>query len=90
MPHGPSLLPFASSDAFSPSFIIRTGINPIPHGAPMSRNWHCIGHLGIFVSGKVAKKEHEEFALNMNLIDVMPPGLYDGQMARTTFSSSMP
>ncbi len=36
-----------------------------------------IGHLGIFVSGKVAKKEHEEFALNMNLVDVMPPGLYE-------------
>jgi len=36
-----------------------------------------IGHLGIFVSGKVAKKEHEEFALNMNLIDVIPPGLYE-------------
>jgi Protein of unknown function (DUF3141) len=36
-----------------------------------------IGHLGIFVSGKVAKKEHEEFALNMDLIDVMPPGLYE-------------
>jgi hypothetical protein len=36
-----------------------------------------IGHLGIFVSGKVAKKEHEEFVLNMNLIDVMPPGLHE-------------
>jgi hypothetical protein len=36
-----------------------------------------IGHLGIFVSGKVAKKEHEEFTLNMNLIDVIPPGLYE-------------
>jgi pimeloyl-ACP methyl ester carboxylesterase len=36
-----------------------------------------IGHLGIFVSGKVAKKEHEEFTLNMNLIDVVPPGLYE-------------
>jgi pimeloyl-ACP methyl ester carboxylesterase len=36
-----------------------------------------IGHLGIFVSGKVARKEHEEFALNMNLVDVMPPGLYE-------------
>ncbi len=36
-----------------------------------------IGHLGIFVSGKVASKEHEEFALNMSLIDAMPPGLYE-------------
>ena len=36
-----------------------------------------VGHLGIFVSGKVAKKEHEEFAFNIDLIDVMPPGLYE-------------
>ena len=36
-----------------------------------------VGHLGIFVSGKVAKKEHEEFAFNMDFIDVMPAGLYE-------------
>jgi pimeloyl-ACP methyl ester carboxylesterase len=36
-----------------------------------------IGHLGIFVSSKVAKKEHEEFAQTMDLIDVLPPGLYE-------------
>ena len=36
-----------------------------------------IGHLGIFVSAKVAKKEHQEFVFNMDLIDVMPPGLYE-------------
>ncbi|MCW2276421.1 DUF3141 domain-containing protein [Rhodoblastus acidophilus] len=36
-----------------------------------------IGHLGIFVAGSVANKEHEEFALNMNMIDAMPPGLYE-------------
>ncbi|MDR3534285.1 MAG: DUF3141 domain-containing protein [Rhodopila sp.] len=36
-----------------------------------------IGHLGIFVSGKVAKKEHEEFAFNINMIDAMAPGLYE-------------
>jgi hypothetical protein len=36
-----------------------------------------IGHLGIFVSGSVAKKEHEEFASNIDLIDVLPPGLYE-------------
>jgi hypothetical protein len=35
-----------------------------------------IGHLGIFVSGKVATKEHAEFANCMDLIDLMPPGLY--------------
>ena len=36
-----------------------------------------IGHLGIFVSGKVATKEHGEFAQAMDLIDVVPPGLYE-------------
>jgi hypothetical protein len=36
-----------------------------------------IGHLGIFVSGGVAKKEHSEFASNIDLIDVLPPGLYE-------------
>jgi pimeloyl-ACP methyl ester carboxylesterase len=36
-----------------------------------------IGHLGIFVSGKIATKEHGEFALAMDMIDLMPPGLYE-------------
>jgi pimeloyl-ACP methyl ester carboxylesterase len=36
-----------------------------------------IGHLGIFVSGTVATKEHEEFANAMDMIDLMPPGLYE-------------
>lgn len=36
-----------------------------------------VGHLGIFVSGGVAKKEHAEFSSNIDLIDVLPPGLYE-------------
>ncbi|WP_083240343.1 DUF3141 domain-containing protein [Methyloceanibacter methanicus] len=40
------------------------------------------GHLGIFVSGSVAKKEHDEFASNIDLIDVLPPGLYEAAMTR--------
>ena len=36
-----------------------------------------IGHLGIFVSGSVATKEHGEFAQAMDMIDLMPPGLYE-------------
>jgi pimeloyl-ACP methyl ester carboxylesterase len=35
------------------------------------------GHLGIFVSGNVARKEHSEFSSNIDLIDVLPPGLYE-------------
>jgi pimeloyl-ACP methyl ester carboxylesterase len=41
-----------------------------------------VGHLGIFVSGSVAKKEHDEFASNMDLIDVLPPGLYEAVLVR--------
>jgi len=35
------------------------------------------GHLGIFVSKSVVKKEHTEFASNIDLIDCLPPGLYE-------------
>ncbi len=36
-----------------------------------------IGHLGIFVSGGVARKQYDEFASNIDLIDCLPPGLYE-------------
>jgi Protein of unknown function (DUF3141) len=36
-----------------------------------------VGHLGIFVSGGVAKKEYGEFSSNIDLIDTLPPGLYE-------------
>ncbi len=39
-----------------------------------------IGHLGIFVGGGVARKEHQEFESNIDLIDVLPPGLYEAVM----------
>ncbi len=39
-----------------------------------------IGHLGIFVSGGIAKKEHNEFASNIDFIDCLPPGLYEAVM----------
>ncbi|HEU4650949.1 MAG TPA: DUF3141 domain-containing protein [Croceibacterium sp.] len=35
------------------------------------------GHLGIFVSGKVATKEHDEFVNAMDMLDMLPPGLYE-------------
>ena len=48
------------------------------HGQTIVYSVHAsIGHLGIFVSGGVAKKEHAEFATNMDMIDVLPPGLYE-------------
>jgi pimeloyl-ACP methyl ester carboxylesterase len=45
-----------------------------------------IGHLGIFVSGPVAKKEHGEFANNIDLIDTLPPGLYEAILEPKTDS----
>jgi pimeloyl-ACP methyl ester carboxylesterase len=43
-----------------------------------------VGHLGIFVSGSVARKEHQEFAGNIDLIDCLPPGLYEAVMVEKT------
>ncbi|ALM52885.1 DUF3141 domain-containing protein [Halomonas huangheensis] len=39
------------------------------------------GHLGIFVSGSVSRKEHAEFTANMDYIDVLPPGLYETRVS---------
>jgi pimeloyl-ACP methyl ester carboxylesterase len=49
-----------------------------------------VGHLGIFVSGSVARKEHEEFASNVDLIDVLPPGLYEAVLTRKTADAVHP
>jgi Protein of unknown function (DUF3141) len=49
-----------------------------------------IGHLGIFVSAKVATKEHGEFAQTMDLIDVLPPGLYEAVMTERTSETDHP
>jgi pimeloyl-ACP methyl ester carboxylesterase len=35
-----------------------------------------IGHLGIFVSGKVATKEHAQIVNVMECVEALPPGLY--------------
>ncbi|VDL08438.1 hypothetical protein FR5810_03938 [Bordetella pertussis] len=43
-----------------------------------------IGHLGIFVSGAVARKEHQEFTANIDVIDVLPPGIYQAEIADKT------
>ena len=36
-----------------------------------------VGHLAIFVSSKVGAKEDEEFVQLMDVIDCLPPGLYE-------------
>jgi len=35
-----------------------------------------VGHLGIFVSGKVARKEHSQIVSVLESIEQLPPGLY--------------
>lgn len=49
-----------------------------------------IGHLGIFVSGKVATKEHAEFASCMEMIDLMPPGLYEAVITEVDEGTANP
>src|SRR5690349_7692830 len=43
-----------------------------------------IGHLGIFVSGKVAKKEHTQIVSVLKYIQQLPPGLYGMEIHETT------
>lgn len=35
-----------------------------------------VGHLGIFVSGKVAQKEHAQIVSVLKSVELLPPGLY--------------
>jgi pimeloyl-ACP methyl ester carboxylesterase len=35
-----------------------------------------IGHLGIFVSGKIAKKEHAQIVSVLKSVEMLPPGIY--------------
>lgn len=49
-----------------------------------------VGHLGIFVSGGVAKKEHGELSSNIDLIDTLPPGLYEAIIDNKTEHTSNP
>ena len=36
-----------------------------------------VGHLGIFVSSKVANHEHKGMASVMDMVEILPPGLYE-------------
>jgi pimeloyl-ACP methyl ester carboxylesterase len=55
------------------------------HGQTVVYTIHeTVGHLGIFVSGGVARKEHDELASNIDLIDLLPPGLYEAVFEKRT------
>jgi pimeloyl-ACP methyl ester carboxylesterase len=49
-----------------------------------------VGHLGIFVSGKVAKKEGTQIASVLESIEALPPGLYGMQIAEKKDSDGKP
>jgi len=49
-----------------------------------------VGHLGIFVSSGVARKEHGEFSSNIDFIDTLPPGLYEAVFEQKTTSTANP
>jgi hypothetical protein len=43
-----------------------------------------IGHLGIFVSSSVVSKEHDKFIQNIDMIETLPPGLYEALITDKT------
>ncbi|MBN8936437.1 MAG: DUF3141 domain-containing protein [Rhizobiales bacterium] len=49
-----------------------------------------VGHLGIFVSSNVARKEYGEFSSNIDLIDTLPPGLYEAVFHANTADTANP
>ncbi len=49
-----------------------------------------IGHLGIFVSASVARKEHGELSSNIDLIDTLPPGLYEATFEAKSADTANP
>jgi pimeloyl-ACP methyl ester carboxylesterase len=49
-----------------------------------------VGHLGIFVSGKVAKKEHARIVSVMKSVEALAPGLYAMQIAEEKGADGKP
>ncbi|MBT8333591.1 MAG: DUF3141 domain-containing protein, partial [Deltaproteobacteria bacterium] len=48
-----------------------------------------IGHLGIFVSGSVAKKEHDQIIGNMGWFEYLAPGLYEMVIEESSNSNGL-
>jgi hypothetical protein len=36
-----------------------------------------VGHLGIFVGGDIARKEHDQLVTSLDVVESLPPGLYE-------------
>lgn len=41
-----------------------------------------IGHLGIFVSAKIARKQHKEIIASFDMLEFLPPGLYEMEIRK--------
>ena len=46
-----------------------------------------VGHLGIFVSSSIARKEHAEVTSTLKTLEALPPGLYEMKIDRCTGDS---
>ena len=49
-----------------------------------------VGHLGIFVSAGIARKQYSEFSDNIDLIDTLPPGLYEATFTKRSADEASP
>ncbi|MGE3147970.1 MAG: DUF3141 domain-containing protein [Pseudorhodoplanes sp.] len=49
-----------------------------------------VGHLGIFVSTGVARKQYSEFSDNIDLLDTLPPGLYEATFTKRSADVANP
>ena len=73
------------------SIFMTTSTRSAAYGQTIVYTIHeSVGHLGIFVSGGVARKQHGEFSSNIDLIDILPPGLYEAVFERKTEDTANP
>ena len=49
-----------------------------------------VGHLGIFVSAGIARKQYSEFSDNIDLIDTLPPGIYEATFTKRSADEASP
>ncbi|MDQ0315242.1 DUF3141 domain-containing protein [Amorphus orientalis] len=47
-----------------------------------------VGHLGLFVSGKVARREHAQIASTIEMIEALAPGLYEMEVVEKSGEGS--
>ena len=49
-----------------------------------------VGHLGIFVSSKVARKEYQQIVLVMKAVELLAPGLYGMEIRELAHTGGQP